>query len=311
MATNPRLLFPHLPPELRNDVYKYVSALDTASAASNTGFPLQLKKYECKHTTVQLCPVHYGSNALLALRRYNFQEAQEYRSWLLDNATELRIAVTFKGRINTFVQKDWDKKIEMHLLKLAKQYPWLRKVAKYDIRILWDSPDGALKSKKNRRTAGQIPQAMIGSLIGLMDEKVKRRYGHVTTTLRLEHHVAIGCAYSWPRFGLADFLSHADGLWDLRRQTRQVWKESCLKTTQIKICPGFGSAPLKTEEKLLLLAEQGLVTWADRPGSQLVMSKDIETGMEPKVVVGQLGIGGDASAKFVFRELVEECLGGR
>jgi hypothetical protein len=311
MATNPRLLFPHLPPELRNEVYKYISANDTTSPARNTGFPLQLKKYECKHTVVQLCPVHYGSNALLALQKYRFQEAREYRSWLLDNATELRIGVVFKGRINTFVQKDWDKKIEMHLQKLAKQHPWMRKVAKYDIQILWDSPDGVLKSKNNKRTAGQIPQAMVNTLVGLMDENVKGRNGHVTTTLRLQHHIAVGCAYSWPRFGLVDFFSYSDGLHGLRRQTRRVWKEPCVKKTPVDVCPGFESAPPKAEEKLLLSAERGLVTWADASDSRLVTSKDIEAGTEPEIAVGRLGIRGDDNAKFVFRELVEECLGSR
>jgi hypothetical protein len=41
------------------------------------------------------------------------------------------------------------------------------------------------------------------------------------------------------------------------------------------------------------------------------MSKDIEAGTEPEITVGRLGIRGDDSAKFVFRELVEECLGAR
>jgi hypothetical protein len=164
MATVPGELFPNLPPELRNEVYNYLSIPWTTSVASITGLPLKLKTFECKHTTVEICPVHYGSTGFLALQTSRFPEAREYGSWLLNNAMELRIGVSFHGRINTFVQQDWDKKMETHLRKLAKLHPWLRKVPKYDVQVFWSPVDGVLKSRKNKRTAGQIAKNLATAL---------------------------------------------------------------------------------------------------------------------------------------------------
>ncbi|KAJ8111622.1 hypothetical protein OPT61_g5829 [Boeremia exigua] len=171
MATTMRTLLPLLPPELRNSVYSYLAPSPTPT---NTGLPLQLKSYSCKHTLIQICPTHSGSTSLLALQQYAFVEGNEYRTWLLNHAITLRIGVVFKGRVNTFVQEHWDKKIETHLHKLAKQHPWLNKVANYDIQILWDAPDGVLKSKHNRRSAGQVQ--MNGTLV--------RRFGYSFPSLR-------------------------------------------------------------------------------------------------------------------------------
>ena len=185
MSPPTHFLFPNLPPELRHEIYTYLSS-DTSTPALITGLPLTLKTFHCKHTTINLLPVHYGSLGLLYLPSTLFPEAAEYKTWLLSNAVELCIAVSFHGRVNTFVQADWDKKVEAHLNKLLKQHAWLSKVSSYDIKILWDNKDGSLKSKQGKRVAGSIPRAMMESLTGLMEEGVKKKKGEVKVALIFE-----------------------------------------------------------------------------------------------------------------------------
>ncbi|KAE8832026.1 hypothetical protein HRS9139_06268 [Pyrenophora teres f. teres] len=169
MSQPTHLLFPNLPPELRQEIYTYLSE-DPSTPAQTTGLPLALKTFTCKHTTIQILPVHHGSAGLLSLPHDVFPEAAEYHSWLLSNAVALHIGVKFHGRVNTFVQADWDKKVERHLNKLAKQHPWLRKVGSYHVKICWAPLDKPLRSKKGKRVAGCIPNAMVESLTKMMDE---------------------------------------------------------------------------------------------------------------------------------------------
>ncbi|KAF9698741.1 hypothetical protein EKO04_003014 [Ascochyta lentis] len=302
-----RTFLPMLPPELRNEVYSYLSAHET-STASNAGLPLQLKNYSCKHTLVQICPVHSGSTGLLALRHHNFLEAHEYQTWLLNNAVTLRLGVVFKGRVNTFVQEHWDKKIEAHLQKLAKQHLWLKKVAKYDIQILWDAPDGVLKSKNNRRTAGQIPRAMTRTLTTLMDEDARKKQGNVSVKLRLEHHVAGVAIRSAPRFGLGSFMALATDF-GCRSQTREIWKESCpriLPRKSARLTP-----VVKYEEKELLKFEHGRVAWIDRGQGTLLMKKIAISEKTTCASFMDTGIAYDSPTEFMLLELLEDCYGRR
>ncbi|KAF1936543.1 hypothetical protein EJ02DRAFT_427428 [Clathrospora elynae] len=275
MTANTRLLLPELPPELRNEVYAYLS--DTTSLATNVGLPLQLKTFSCKHTAVQICPVHHGSASLLALQKYHFQEACEYNSWLLSNALELRIGVHFKGRVNTFVQSDWNKKMEAHLRKLAKLHPWLKKVSKYDIQILWDSTDGVLKSKNNKRIAGQIPMAMVKTLTQLMEKDFKRKRGDVNVGLHLDHGYAVGNAMSLTKFGLGHFFSETAS--EIHGFSRKLTKDA-KKSPYFNTLPPVSDWPLiaipavNGEERRLLEVEKGgVVSWADSTRGLLVMRK--------------------------------------
>lgn len=304
-----RTLLPLLPPELRNSVYSYLAPSPTSS---NTGLPLQLKSYSCKHTLVQICPVHTGSTALLALQRYAFLEGNEYRTWLLNHAITLRIGVVFKGRVNTFVQEHWDKKIETHLQKLAKQHPWLNKVAKYDIQIMWDAPDGVLKSKNNRRSAGQIPRAMVQTLTGLMDGDVRRKHSDVQIRLRLEHHVAGVAARSSPRFGLGSFtsMSNDGNALQYARQTIEVWKEPCPKVLPRKSAR-LTPVVTKPEEKTLLRSENGKVDWIESGQGTLVMRKVTVGEKQTYTGFNELGIAYDSPTELMLFELLEDCHGRR
>ena len=312
MARLPRLLFPELPPELRNEVYNYLSASEMTSKASIVGLPLKLKMYECKHTIVRICPVHNGSTGLLALQTYRLEEALEYGSWLLNNAIELRMEVVFKGRVNTFVQQDWDKKMEAHLRKLAKLHPWLKKVAKYDIQIRWSPIDGILKSRKNRKVAGQIVKDMATMLTALVDDDVKKRRGEMAVKLHLAHGIAAETVFSGTRFGFAEFLLHPGSNLDgFKRQTIEVWKEAYRKPLDTET----GSLlqpilPAKQDEKSLLVAEKGSVAWAIDTKRNLIIRKRLVDDRVMKVTTGGEEEQ-DMGLDYVIFSLLGECMGQR
>lgn len=304
-----RTLLPLLPPELRNSVYSYLSP---SPEPTNTGLPLQLKSYSCKHTLIQICPVHHGSTALLALQRYAFLEGNEYRTWLLNHAITLRIGIVFKGRVNTFVQEHWDKKIETHLQKLAKQHPWLHKVRKYDIQILWDAPDGVLKSKHNRRSAGQIPQAMVRTLTCLMDADVRRKWSDITVKLRLEHHVAGTAVRSTPRFGLGSFTSlpDADMAAGRTQYTIEVWKEPCPKVLPRKSAR-LTPVVTKPEEKELLKGKERNAEWLDWNQGTLIMRKVAVGAEQTSTSFMDSHVAYDSPTELMLFELLEDCHGRR
>lgn len=312
MTANLRFLLPQLPPELRNEIYGYLSTRDDKSVAINKGLSMKLKEYSSKHTTVQICPVHYGYTSLLALEKYKFQEAHEYFSWLLNNALELRIGVIFKGRVSTFIQADWDKKIAIHLRKLAKQHLWLKKVAKYSIQVIWDSTDGALKSRNKRRTVGQIPKDMVKTLTVLMDENVKRRRGDICVRLCLEHRIAVENALSATKIGLADFFlasNESSGCW---RLTQGVWKQPYPRDPQIlRHSPQVADSSAASKERVVLSVEEGLVEWAIEKGSQMVLMRTLASNKAPKVTVGDSQPEDNPGGNFVLMELMKESLGHR
>ncbi|KAL6712307.1 hypothetical protein ACN47E_000184 [Coniothyrium glycines] len=271
-----RSLLYDLPPELRNEVYGYLSTTEPSSVPKTTGLPLQLKRFDCKHTTVQICPVHFASTGLLAFQKYNFLEAREYGSWILGDALELRVGVVFKSRVNTFVQADWNKKLDVHLNKLAKQHPWLRKVAKYNIQILWDTTDSVLKSKKNKRTAGQIPREMVRTITSLMDEDVRRKRSHVRVRLHVEHRIALEHAVSFKPFGLKDFLLlHEDGY---KSCSAAILKRPFIAPAQSLVrLPLKELPPIVKEDKDLLVSKNNSVQWTAWTDSHLVLAQFTDT----------------------------------
>jgi hypothetical protein len=308
MATVPRELFPNLPPELRNEVYSYLSLPGTTSSASIFGLPLKLKMFECKHTTVELCAVHYGSTGLLALQAYRFAEAREYASWLLNNAMELRIGVTFKGRVNTFIQQDWDRKMVAHLRKLAKLHPWLKKVAKYNVQIFWSPVDGVLRSKKNKRTAGRIAKDIAAALTALPGADVQGGKGELNLKLCLDHKFAAETVISGTRFGFDEFLSPGTDTGGFRRQTREVWKEPYMKLVEEKAGARFlVIAPAQPEDRGLMVIEDNLVKWTIGESGHLVMRKEIVDGRVTGLVAGSEHEK-DAAADHIAISLLGECL---
>ncbi|KAH4421702.1 hypothetical protein HBI56_003550 [Parastagonospora nodorum] len=311
MTSAMRELLHSLPPELRNEIYNYLSAPDAKTSPLTFGLPLKLKTFECKHTTIQICPVHYGSTGILSLQPYRFQEASEYNSWLLNNAVELKIGVAFKGRVNNFVQQDWDQKLEAHLRKLAKQYPWLKKVARYDVQVLWNPIDGVLKSRKSRRTAGQIVRNMTATLTSLAhrDEKTKR--GELKLKLCLDHSFATWSVTSATMFGFEDVLSPpADTLADFKRQTREVWKEA-KKPAEMKTRSRLLLIPsAKPEQRGVIEAGRDLVKWTVGTEGILLMKKHLLNGRVTRYEAGFEEEKG-SPVDHVALSLLGECLSYR
>lgn len=211
-----RLLLPQLPPELRSLVYAETVTSD--NPATSTGLEFKSKIYDSSHTRVEIIPVHRGNPALLALQSYHFLEGDEYRQFILKNAVQLRIHVVFKGHTNTFVQEHWDKKIAAHLKNLTKRFPWLRKVADYDIRIVW-KPMSWAPSKRKRRI-GAMAKRMVEVLTQEMDGEQRAKRGAVKADLRVADFVASDHVLKGQSLGLGEFV------WDLgigvRKQVREV-----------------------------------------------------------------------------------------
>jgi hypothetical protein len=199
-----RFLLPDLPSELRNLVY--LNSICPSEPASNAGLPFESKTFTSRHTEVVITPVHFADPSLLALEQHCFQEASEYKSFLLNNAIQLRIFIHFKGEVATFVQEDWDKKIATHLKNLLKKYPWLTKVVDYKVQILWN-PTNDVKGQR-RRSAGGIAKRMVEVLTGMMDEILKKRSGVVKAELQIDPCTVLHYAFLRQQtLGLADFIS--------------------------------------------------------------------------------------------------------
>jgi len=211
----PRLIFADLPAELRNIIY--TSTITPSQPASHAGLPFISKTYTFSHTKVILTPIHHGNPSFLALRRFRFQEASEYHSYLLTNAIQLRISVLFNGHINTFVQEHWDKKIASHLKNLVKKYAWLANVLDYDIRIMWEPK---IMVGKKRRNVGAIADRMVEVLTGMIDAGLKRKKG----VLKVELQIGQGAACDYVRrqqpLGLADFAFFEQDAW--QKHSREV-----------------------------------------------------------------------------------------
>ncbi|OAG06830.1 uncharacterized protein CC84DRAFT_1063199, partial [Paraphaeosphaeria sporulosa] len=202
LAMDYRLLLPQLPPELRDMVYTQTVTSD--NHATSAGLDFTSKIYESSHTRVEIIPVHHGNPAMLALQRYHFLEGDEYRHFILKTAVQLRIHVVFKGHTNTFVQEHWDKKMAAHLKNLAKRHPWLRKVAHYDIRILW-KPASWAPSKRKRRV-GAIAKRMVEVLTQELDVEQRVKRGMVKTDLRIADFVVADHVLKGQTLGLGEFV---------------------------------------------------------------------------------------------------------
>lgn len=296
-----RCLLSQLPPELRNRVYKYLSEPTSNFTATTSALPLQQKTYEFKHTLVHISPVHCGSTGLLALRRYHFQEADEYHYWLLQHAVELRIKIHFKGRVSTFVQADWDRKIKIHLHKLARKHPWLTKVGQYDIQIFWGAADSAGKSNCTK-LPGQISRNLAKTMTLLLDEVTTRKRSHVKITLHLEHHIALQYVMSGLRLGLGRFM--------LPPTTRQILE---LEVWRLP-CNGRILPAVRPQSRLVdIWSTQDDKPWplgaesAKPPKSStghLVMKKIADDSNKSETLMGTM----TAVTDYVLTKLIEDCL---
>ncbi|KAF2255091.1 hypothetical protein BU26DRAFT_448327 [Trematosphaeria pertusa] len=300
----PHQLLPALPPELRNLVFAHT--ISEANPATNTGLPFKQKVYDSKQTKVVIVPVHHGNTALLALNEANFSEAEEYLSWLLTNAIELRIAVLFKGDANAFVQEHWDQKIQAHLKNLVKKWPWLGKVVRYDVRIVWEPT--AWKRSKRKKTVGAIAASMVEVLIGAMDGDLKRKRGVVKAGLHVRDFVAHDYVYHAQELGLKDFLAPKGDA--VNTQVREV----CIAPDGLgalgpKLPPHLRSLPDLNEEKDLLVEEKGIVEWGLCMKGRLLLRREVELGKAAaKSETGECSGQGDPAER-TYLVLMKECLG--
>lgn len=262
-------------------------------------------------------PVHYGSTGLLALQKHRFLEAYEYHAWLLNNALELRIQVRFKGKSGTFHQADWDKKIDSHLRKLAKQHPWLNKVAHYDVEIYWDAGDGILRGKK-KKTAGHISRDMARTLTLLMPEETKRKRGRVVVKLLLAHRIAVQHVLSSTNFGLGDFLAPSAPGFSFHELTLEAWKTPHLVITQDKC---GAPSPLSNLPPSALLFEKVLASTPlpeDGAGSgrvyagnnKLLMKRIVHADQTTMVVRGDAQLELDTGPDYILDALIQDCSRG-
>ncbi|KAF2857025.1 hypothetical protein T440DRAFT_16615 [Plenodomus tracheiphilus IPT5] len=306
-TTTSRLLLPYLPPELRNEVYSYLSKHDANSTTSMAQFlPSPLKHYECKHTSVKITPVHYGCTSLLALQEHHFLEGHEYYTWLKNNALEIQISIVFRHRVNTFAQADWNRKIESHLRKLLKQHEWLSKVARYDVLIHWEPSDGMLRSRKKKAT-GQIPRDMVKTLTMLMDEKVKREHGCVKVKLLLAHRIAVEHVLHGTKFGLGWFaMALSDD--DIKEVVTEAWKTQHLVVTRHGV---LGSISALVPEKIgkISASKNGYGREIAVGAGHLLMKKTFRANEVVGAVWGDAQIEGSSGPDPILFQMIEDCLG--
>ncbi|KAH7078946.1 hypothetical protein BKA63DRAFT_254859 [Paraphoma chrysanthemicola] len=305
-----RHLFTHLPPELRNEIFAYLST--STCTPSTFGLPLKLDPFTDAHTTIRIHPVHYGSDALLSLQDYRFNEASEYASWVRENAVELEIAIVFKGRIGTFVLDDWAKRIGRYLAKLVNMCPWLAKVRKFDVRVKWDPSDAVLKSRKGKRVAGDVVRGIVETIMGMGtgfgDEGVKRTKKDVNVKLCLARHVVLETVRLGVRFGFRDLFAGAQN--GAGNERWEVWiEDEKRKMEQERV--GWGFVPLgdgKYEDVgEMLRLEKGRVEWVDDHMGRCVLQSDSMDSRRIEVIQQKIEEKDGAGIGWVVAALVAEC----
>ncbi|KAF2003839.1 hypothetical protein P154DRAFT_72704 [Amniculicola lignicola CBS 123094] len=109
-----RLLFPQLPPELRNEVYSYL-VHDEEKPYTYLGMPFAPKTYNVGRTKITFAVVHQGNPSLLNLHKDKFLEAEEYFSCLVPTAVTLWVSVVVKGYMHKAEFASWKTKVEKRM----------------------------------------------------------------------------------------------------------------------------------------------------------------------------------------------------
>lgn len=214
MAT--RLLFPMLPPELRDVTYTQLT--QPSNPSTNAGLPFSRKIYDSSHTRVEIAPFHHGDLGLLALQHYRYLEGDEYAKWVLANGITLRITILFKGHVDTFIQEHWDKKIGAHLKNLVKKYPWMHKVSHYEVKVLW-RPRTWTTGRKQKRL-GAIAKQMVRAVTQEMDPGVRLRKGVIEAKISVARWVVMDYRAQGQAMGLGEFFGGLEVDW----AKEQVWE---------------------------------------------------------------------------------------
>jgi hypothetical protein len=200
--------------------------------------------------------------------------------------------------------------METHLRNLAKSFPWLTKVARYDVQILWDPVDGALASRGGKRQAGAIPLDMLNCLTQLMHPEVKRNKACVSVVLHLDHAFAVRHAFSRAAFGFQRFLApleQGDACLGFNYLLREVRKAATMPLhCMTRLHSGFLAVPLVegvTQDKPLIEVGRGEVGWSEWTRGELVIRKTTGiTGVGCKVERGQ------GEMEFPMCHLLAECV---
>ncbi|KAH7119851.1 hypothetical protein B0J11DRAFT_71501 [Dendryphion nanum] len=278
-------LFPTLPAELRNEIYSHTMT----SSPTSYALPFEAKTWYTKHTTLYLMPVHCGNPSLLDLSEHNYLEGREYNNWVLTKGIEFRGAIRFHGHPHTFIQKHWDADVLRHLRKLAKRFPWVERVAKWDMRVIWRPPGD--KDCKQHDRAGAIASGFVAA----MTQIVKRDFVKdldVSVDLHIESGYAflpVLHAYGPISLGLEGFMKDRVGA---KRESRAVVMDVIQKTfekkTNINGMVIFG--PMSNE------ADNDWMKWDEGTKGILVVRKTVgngedKTDYEPQDVVEKLSPG--------------------
>jgi hypothetical protein len=299
MSSTTHQLFPTLPPELRNEIYTY---LQTSPVPTTHSLPLSLKTFSDKHTTVQIQPVHNGTTSLLALHRHAVQEASEYASWLRDHAVTLRIGVVFKGRLATFVQGDWDRRMEGHLRKLRREVPWLRKVGRWDVSVFFDPV--LLGQGRGRVEAGGVARGMLRTFLRCGEEVGAGCKKEVNMCVSFEHAFLVSCVMDGRKLGLNTlFKEKAEDLGVEKLAVEVRMAHTTQREPVVHASPGLVLPPKIPGERTLLAVEDGVVRWTDCTSGVLVVK--MQDGVVERAEVGK----GEVEGEFLLMRLGEEVEG--
>ncbi|KAF2009321.1 hypothetical protein BU24DRAFT_87216 [Aaosphaeria arxii CBS 175.79] len=246
-----RLLFPELPPELRNAIY--AETFDHSAPASSNGLPFVSKAYELAHTSLRITPIHRGNISLLQLQKYKFLEAREYFTQLVANNAELHITIVFKGHVNTFVQEHWNDKVTTHFKKIIKKFPWLSKVKRWDVDVFWKPPARTYGQGKPAVLA-RIMNGMVGTVLSFQDSSVRSRSGESRVVLHIDKMLACALWHQRLDLGLHCFLTTSVAV---KREVREV----CLDVEPESSRAAVGAGMVATaDSEGGLVAEEVMVT---------------------------------------------------
>ncbi|ORY03492.1 hypothetical protein BCR34DRAFT_605229 [Clohesyomyces aquaticus] len=210
-------LLPLLPPELRNEIYAYVSDPAPRTAASGSSFALPFQQKVFTHprisTTTIILAQSGAGNGLLALSRYAVAEAAEYRSWLLAHGLEVRIRVVFCADLRMWRLEDWKKQMQTHLRKLVKGYGFLASVRRWSVEVVWEPVGSGLADRNAKKMpgVGDVVPGLVECLLGVRDG-LAREKGRVEVVLGLGERVGVDAVLGQKTVGLAGFLEGLAGL---------------------------------------------------------------------------------------------------
>ena len=221
------------------------------------------KQYDICGTTVHIYPVHHGNNSLLALSKYRFLEAVEYKSYLLTHGIELRIAITVKVAPQIFTQRHWDDKLRTHIRKLLAKFPCLSNAQRLEIKIFWEPKGGCWDSAKHNHKVPNIVNGMLASLLANFPSPKAKDGRGLDVALHLEHWAG-RLKYHLPAFVYGRVLER-----DEKRKVVLARKEE-----KVERKGGLVAVKHVPKEKRVMVVDKarGLLSWGDKTEGDVVMA---------------------------------------